>query len=285
MFTATTATSGDMTSMFENAAFFTGKNVNNMQTGEVVKMNSMFKGATVFNSAVASSATTTTVWNVAKVTDFISMFEEARLFNQDVSTWALNADVVNTGLTSMFKNAAVFNGGLFNLDTTDTTDPGGDVTDLTSFLEGAAGFNRAFPTTWAVNKVATFTNMFKNAAAFNVDISAWNVANGINFPSMFEGATSFNVSLGAWAVDAGTTYTDMFKNANNFQKNLCDWQDHPATDGDAFPDSTMTGADATMFTGTKCNGGTFAEGTQGDTSNGVICCACSGTNTGNTGCT
>lgn len=250
-----------------------------MQTGEVVKMNSMFKGATVFNSAVASSATTTTVWNVAKVTDFISMFEEARLFNQDVSTWALNADVVNTGLTSMFKNAAVFNGGLFNLDTTATANPGGDVTDLTSFLEGAAGFNRAFPTTWAVNKVATFTNMFKNAAAFDVDISGWSVEEGTAFASMFEGAANFNKSITLWTVtkmDTDGAITNMFKNAAKFKQNLCCWGKE--LDGGTATEKTG------MFSGTKCQNVNYVNADNTNVNEGDLCCLCGSTSDNTDGC-
>merc|ERR1719291_789710 len=103
-------------------------------------MNSMFKGATVFNSACAHSTTSkTTVWNVAAVTDFTSMFEEARSFNQNIETWPFSttATVVKaSGFNSMFKNAAVFNNGIFKVDT--VTSGGQDaITELVSMFEGA----------------------------------------------------------------------------------------------------------------------------------------------------
>merc|ERR1712183_1029552 len=147
MFTATTGGSSSigvkMVNMFENAVSFTGKNINDLQTQTVTSMYSMFKGATVFNSPCAHSTTSkTTVWNVAAVTDLGSMFEEARSFNQSIETWTLagatliafgaQVNSVNTvgGLMSMFKNAAVFNNGIFTLDTANTQPAGSR--DLTS---------------------------------------------------------------------------------------------------------------------------------------------------------
>merc|ERR1711933_327195 len=109
MFTATTATNAKMESMFENAVFFTGKNINNLQTSTVTSMVSMFKGATVFNSECTHSTTSKqTVWNVALVQDFTSMFEEARSFNKAISTWPFSTAgdvVIANGFNSMFKNA------------------------------------------------------------------------------------------------------------------------------------------------------------------------------------
>merc|ERR1712194_773767 len=93
-----------MESMFERASSFTGKYAENMVTNKVINMKSMFKSATVFNTAIAKSGTK---WDVALVTTFESMFEGASTFNKPVSTWTFGADaiVIATGFTNMFKNA------------------------------------------------------------------------------------------------------------------------------------------------------------------------------------
>jgi len=222
-------------------------------------MNSMFKGATVFNSACAHSTTSkTTVWNVAKVKDFGSMFEEARSFNQNIATWTLPAGAtliaagtavnsVNTvgGLMSMFKNAAVFNNGIFTLNAA-TGGQTEDSRDLTSMFEGAAAFNQDI-TGWVTTKVTIYTSMFKNAAAFNVNIVTWKgyLSGGIYFTSMFEGAVEFNQNLNNWqlgstTVNANTGLSSMFSGASKFQQNLCGWNtrlinaDEPSTSNNMF---------------------------------------------------
>jgi len=102
--------------MFEDAVSFTGKNIDKLETLAVTKMTSMFKGATVFNSACAASSTNTNIWKVEVIT-FVSMFEGASTFNKPVSTWTFGPGtiVAATGFTNMFKNAAAFNSPIFKV--------------------------------------------------------------------------------------------------------------------------------------------------------------------------
>jgi len=279
MFSAKQATGAIMESMFEGASAFTGKNMNNLDTFEVVNMKNMFKGATVYNSVCTT--TTGSVWDVTKVTTFESMFEDARTFNKPINTWSFAATVVSGGFVSMFKNAAAFNSAIFDIDATGT---GGDQTlvrSLESMFEGATAFNQLINTAtggWQVTTATTFTNMFKNAASFNQDISDWNVAAGTKFISMFEGATNFNKSVNAWTVtgmNVALSVTNMFKSATKFKQNLCSWDN----------ELTNTATDrANMFTDTKCPvaAGTFT-GNTGITA-GDICCDCSVTYNPTDGC-
>merc|ERR1712194_15788 len=116
--------------MFERASSFTGKYAENMATQECTSMKSMFKSATVLNTAVLTSENK---WKVETVTTFESMFEGASTFNKPVSTWTFGADaiVIATGFTNMFKNAAAFNSPIFKVAATATTTEQTAVTDLT----------------------------------------------------------------------------------------------------------------------------------------------------------
>merc|ERR1740121_2906238 len=255
--------------MFEGASSFTGKNMNNLDTFEVVNMKNMFKGATVYNSVCTT--TTGSVWDVTKVTTFESMFEDARTFNKPINTWSFAATVVSGGFVSMFKNAAAFNSAIFDIDATGT---GGDQTlvrSLESMFEGATAFNQLINTAtggWQVTTATTFTNMFKGATSFNQDISDWNVAAGTKFISMFEGATNFNKSVNAWTVtgmNANDSITNMFRSATKFKQNLCSW------------DNELTGGTYTMsnmFASTGCPITAGAIGTNGVATEGTLCCTC-----------
>merc|ERR1712176_1485535 len=286
MFTATTADNAKMESMFENAVFFTGKNINNLQTSTVTSMKSMFKGATVFNSECTHSTTSKqTVWNVALVTDFTSMFEEARSFNKAISTWpfdATTARVVTTGFNSMFKNAAVFNNGIFQVDSNTASQGQADVNSLESMFEGAAGFNQDI-TGWVTTDVTTYNSMFKNAAAFDRNIVTWTVTAGVFFTNMFEGAVQFNQNLHDWTLATATVddtagLQSMFSGASKFQQNLCSWQSN--LDANNQPTTNN------MFLNTRCppaNADVDLDDIDTTANNnlvlGTVCCTCSAPNT------
>merc|ERR1712183_144477 len=81
MFSAAQGSLNIMTSMFEGAVSFTGKNIINLDTSNVANMASMFKGATVFNTPIPTSTSNTNLWKVEAVTTVASMFENAPTFN------------------------------------------------------------------------------------------------------------------------------------------------------------------------------------------------------------
>jgi surface protein len=84
-----------------------------------------------FNDNIAS-------WNVASVTDMMSLFKDVTAFNQPVGAWNVARVAC---FRSTFNNASTFN------------------QDIGS---------------WNTAKATTLFNMFQNAAAFNQDISGWN---------------------------------------------------------------------------------------------------------------
>jgi len=48
--------------------------------------------------------------------------------------------------------------------------------------------------------------MFEGAAAFNQNVSEWDVANGRSFSAMFAGAVAFNQNVSKWYVANGRRF-------------------------------------------------------------------------------
>jgi surface protein len=184
-------------------------------------MNRVFEGATAFNQDISS-------WNVSSVGNMSNMFNGATAFNQDISGWAFTL-VAN--MSNMFKNATAFNQNINSWVLP-------AVNNMLSMFEGAAAFNNGGapgtstnPLTW-INQTSGVTSiiyMFKNAVAFNQDISSWNVSSVPDLTGMFEGATAFNnggVAL-TWSAGTGTSFvtatTDMFNGATAFDQDISSW--------------------------------------------------------------
>jgi len=226
--------------MFNGASRFDGNMFTSTQAATA--MNNMFAGAASFTGKSMGDLTTTTV------TTYASMFEGATTFDQDISKWSLNANVVATsasvvgGFVNMFKNAAAFNSPLFTID----TGTQGNVNDLTSMFEGATAFNQVI-TGWTTTVVVDYENMFKNAASFNQNIAGWTPPGAPTLTAMFEGAT-------------------------NFQQNLCLWNGQIG--GAAL---TVDG----MFSSTSCKvtQGLFTTAQTGAVTGADVCCDCDGVNT------
>jgi len=93
-----------------------------------------------FQSCTKLNSTATDAPNLSSVTNLSMMFNNAAVFNGDISSW----DVSNvTNMTSMFRSATIFNG------------------DISS---------------WDVSAVTTMSWMFRDARAFNQDISSWDIS-------------------------------------------------------------------------------------------------------------
>jgi surface protein len=65
--------------------------------------------------------------------------------------------------------------------------------------------------------------MFRDASAFNGDISTWNTTNVTDMESMFEAAESFNQDISAWDTANVTTMRYMFDGAKAFDQDLSGW--------------------------------------------------------------
>jgi len=81
----------------------------------VTNMHMMFRIGHAFNNGGSPSIGT---WNTAKVKNMGFMFNEAYVFNQDISSWN-TANVIH--MTSMFQTALVFNQNLSGWDVAKVT--------------------------------------------------------------------------------------------------------------------------------------------------------------------
>merc|ERR1712032_928668 len=79
-------------------------------------------------------------------------------------------------------------------------------------------------------------DMFQNAAAFNGDISKWDVSSVSDMSSMFSKAESFNGDISNWDVSRVTNMDRMFFYAASFKQKLCGaaWVDSDAAKTHTF---------------------------------------------------
>ncbi len=147
-------------------------------------MTRAFCGATNL-TLVASDAP-----NLAGASSTDSMFADAVLLNQDISSW----DV------STITNMAYMFGTLF---------------------ASAMSFNQPL-NNWNVSNVQNFTGMFARATAFNQDISSWDVSAGTIFDYMFSGATNANPDLSSWPVSPTARINAMFTDSA-FNQDFTTW--------------------------------------------------------------
>ena len=124
-------------------------------------------------------------WDVSRVRDMGSMFNEAWNFSQDLSGWNVNS-VEN--MNYMFRKAEKFESDLSN---------------------------------WDVSNVRRMSHMFEQAKAFKSDLSKWNVSGVTDFYSMFAGAAKFDSDISTWNVSQGQYFNYMFYGAVNFAQSLC----------------------------------------------------------------
>merc|ERR1712032_295179 len=96
-------------------------------------------------------------------------------------------------------------------------------------------------------KVTNMQGMFRQASAFNSDLSKWNVAQVTNMLGMFSQASVFNQDLSKWNVGKVTNMEGMFRQASAFNQILCGhtWVDSEAKKRHMFTNSTGTIAWAT----------------------------------------
>ena len=81
-----------------------------------------------------------------------------------------------------------------------------------------------------LSDVTSMKDMFREATAFNGDISSWNVASVTDTSSMFSETYDFNQPLNDWNVDSVTDMSGMFNGAEAFNQPLNDWTVDSVTD-------------------------------------------------------
>ena len=96
------------------------------------------------------------------------------------------------------------------------------VTDMSDMFKQAANFN-ADVSGWDVSAVTDVTSMFDEATNFNGDLSGWNVGGVATMDSIFYGASSFNGDVSGWDVGGITTTDSIFYGASSFNGDVSGW--------------------------------------------------------------
>jgi hypothetical protein len=223
----------------------------------------MFSNAWAFNQPLASGSGNT--WNITGGTNtdrtFDRMFNCAKIYNQDLSTWRTTkftffgdmfkgADLFNNannpaiGLTWDVSNSknfgSMFQGTSFNQPLPNWY-PGksGSVGGGSTFaMFRSSPFNQPL-SHWGpfMNRFNDISRMFDSNAVFNQNISSWDVSEASDMEGMFTGATVFNQNIGSWNTAKLTDMPQMFKNASAFNQNLGSW-----SVGKLTPGATWAGA-------------------------------------------
>ena len=139
------------------------------------------------------------------------------------------------GVTCMCPNAAVGDSGdpgngivytkrtvsqitTVNASTTCTS----GITDMSELFKNEAAFNEDI-SSWDVSNVEFMLEMFRNASTFNQDLSYWDVSSVQDMYEMFKNATSFNQPLNSWETFSLSYCGSMFEGATSFNQPLGQW--------------------------------------------------------------
>jgi surface protein len=164
-----------------------------------------------FYGCINMVMTATDAPDLSNVTNLSSMFRDAELFNSNINNW----DVSNvTNMYSMFWSNELFNQDLNNWDVS-------NVTDMSYMFWTAHAFNGDV-SDWDVSSVTDMGRMFW-WTDFNGDLSNWNVSNVTNMYEMFRASDSFNSDISGWDVSNVTDMTGMFSGNSLFNADLSDW--------------------------------------------------------------
>lgn len=151
-------------------------------------------------------------WDVHRVTDMTSLFEEQRSFNDRIDRW----DVHNvTSMKKMFSIAEAFNQPLDAWDVR-------HVTNMFGMFNFAREFNQSLAS-WNVSRVTNMEAMFWLTYKFNQPLNTWDVSQVTTMKRMISSAQSFDQPLSLWNVRRVTTMCEMFEGASSFNQSLATW--------------------------------------------------------------
>lgn len=230
-----------------------------------ITLNSMFRGCSVFNQDLSS-------WDVSKVNNLSYLFYDCIAFNNlgqpGIANWSLGSNSIITPTThdivsciGMFGFATSFNQNINNWDVSKVTDfsnmfisaatynqpmnnwgaqiganTGSAYITMSGMFRNADAFNQDL-SDWDVTKVSTFTYMFFDNDAFNnanqPGISNWSLGtsslispsihNIVNCQGMFYGASVFNQNINNWNISKVTDFGNMFQSALSYNQPMNNW--------------------------------------------------------------
>jgi surface protein len=100
---------------------------------------------------------------------------------------------------------------------------------MVAMFYGAAAFNQDI-SNWNVSRVTSLSVVFLGAAAFNQDINNWDVSRVTSMDAMFQGAAAFNQDISGWNVSRVIGMSNMFNDAAAFDQDLGSWNVSAVTD-------------------------------------------------------
>jgi len=119
--------------------------------------------------------------------------------------------------------------GASNLVVTATDSP--DLTGTSNLAEAFRGATRLTQIgRWDTSNVESMQGMFREANAFNQDISSWDTGKVTDLSRMFQDARAFNQKIGRWNISNVTTLLATFSGATTFDQDLASWDTAGATD-------------------------------------------------------
>jgi len=102
------------------------------------------------------------------------------------------------------------------------------VTDMSELFKDKAQFN-ANISAWDTSKVTDMWTMFRGAAAFNQSIGSWDTSQVTSMRTMFYGAAAFNQPIGSWDTSQVTSMRTMFYGAAAFNQPIGSWDTSQVT--------------------------------------------------------
>ena len=93
---------------------------------------------------------------------------------------------------------------------------------------GAAGCDEM--PSWNTSSVTSMRYMFRDATAFDADISGWNTSSVTNMEDMFYNAVAFNADISDWDTSSVTDMRFMFSGASTFDADISGWDTSSVTD-------------------------------------------------------
>ena len=96
------------------------------------------------------------------------------------------------------------------------------IKDLSEMFKNASAFNQDI-SQWDTSNITDMSFMFNGAFTFNQDISGWDTSNVTDMSSMFYSALAFNQDIGGWDTSSVKSMSSMFKYAEVFNQDIGSW--------------------------------------------------------------
>ncbi len=174
---------------------------------KITNFNALFSDCRAFNQDLSG-------WDIAAATDLGVMFAGCSVFQQDLSAWKDKVAKCTT-MQAMFNQAKLFNGNVSEWNV-------GNVTNMKLMFSGSA-FDGNLGA-WDVSKVTDMTSMFEGATQFKgVGLENWKVDNVETMERMFKDASEFNGNVTGWKVSKVKIMDDLFEDCEKFNHSVKDW--------------------------------------------------------------